>query len=321
MVLKGIIVSHAAIAGTPVGGGLPFWVAIEAVIGFAMWGNEADVWRYGKPRVTWPIPTYLFCNLWFTLFVAAGWMMEQLAGTANESAIFRFTVHYSLFGVFVIAMIIATISQFAVNDGNYYETVNAGQNILATWKKWRRIYTCLIAAALGAFSAWIVNYKFVNGWFIVAGFLAVTVPCATVIMVVDHFALPRLFKISRPLEKVPGWRDAGVVNAPAVAALLIAIFFGITGTADWPGGWLEKTAPGGWGPVPVEAWLLAGVLYVVFVAIAKAVVKDEGELRSVLGFSEQARSSDVPGDAVVDLVSLASGQATAVEASLTNDGQ
>jgi purine-cytosine permease-like protein len=308
MVLKGIIVSHASLGGIPAGGGLPFWVAIAAVIGFAMWGNEADVWRYGKPRAAWPIPTYLFCNLWFTLFVAAGWMMEQLAGTTNESAIFRFTVHYSLFGVFVIAMIIASISQFAVNDGNFYETINAGQNILATWKKWRRLYTCLIAAALGALSAWIVNYKFVNGWFIVAGFLAVTVPCATVIMAVDHFLLPRLFKISRPLEKVPSWREAGVINVPAVAAMLCAVFFGITGTADWPGGWLEKVAPGGWGPVPVEAWLLAGALYVVFVALSKALVKSESGLRSLLGFSEQAASSDVPADAVVDLFTLSTGK-------------
>jgi len=322
MVLKGIIVDHASIGGTPSGGGLPFWVAITGVIGFAMWGNEPDVWRYGKPRFAWPIPTYLFCNLWLTLFVAAGWMMEQLAGTTNQAAIFNFTVHYSLFGVFVIALIIATVSQFAVNDGNYYETVNAGQNILATWKKWRRLYTCLIAAALGAFSAWLVNYKFVNGWFIVAGFLAVTVPCATVIMVVDHFLLPRWFKISRPLGKVPTWREAGVVNVPAVAALICAIFFGITGTADWPAHWLEQTAPGNWGPVPVEAWILAGVLYVVFVAISKALVKTESGLHSVLGFSEQAASSQVPGDAVVDLVTLSAGKDPVVVAGSTGaDGR
>jgi hypothetical protein len=28
---------------------LPYWVAVAAVIGFAMWGNEPDVWRYGQP--------------------------------------------------------------------------------------------------------------------------------------------------------------------------------------------------------------------------------------------------------------------------------
>jgi purine-cytosine permease-like protein len=317
MVLKAAIVSHGALGGTPSGDGLPFWVAVAAVIGFAMWGNEADIWRYGKPRFRWPIPSYLFGNLWFTLFVGAGWMMEQLAGTTEQAAIFRFTVHYSLFGVFVIAMIIASISQFALNDGNYYEAINAGQNILTTWRRWRRTYTCLLAAGLGVLSAWIVNYKFVNGWFIVAGFLAVTVPSATVIMVADHFLLPRLFRISRPLVKVPSWREAGLVNVPAVAALLGAVFFGITGTADWPGGWLEKTAPGGWGPVPLEAWLLAGVLYLVIVAVTRAVLTDDDKLRAFLGFSEDARSFNGPSGAVADLVSLSAGRAGLVEGSLS----
>jgi len=139
---------------------------------------------------------------------------------------------------------------------------------------------------------------------------------------VDHFLLPRWFKISRPLGKVPTWREAGVVNVPAVAALLCAIFFGITGTADWPGHWLEQAPPGNWGPVPVEAWILAGVLYVVFVAISKAVVKTESGLQSVLGFSEQAASSHAPGDAVVDLVTLSAGQSPVVVSGSTGaDGR
>ena len=54
-------------------------------------------------------------------------------------------------------------------------------------------------------AAWLVNYHFLNGWFKVAGFLAITVPCATVIMAVDHFLLPRIFRISRPLTRVPSW--------------------------------------------------------------------------------------------------------------------
>ena len=78
--------------------------------------------------------------------------------------------------------IIATISQFAINDGNYYESINAGQNLIGGVARWRRVYTCLIVAAGGALVAYLVNYRFVNGWFDVATFLAITVPCATTIM-------------------------------------------------------------------------------------------------------------------------------------------
>src|ERR671931_167527 len=49
MVLKGFITDSGHLGGTP-GGTMPFWVAVGAAIGFSMWGNEPDFWRYGKPR-------------------------------------------------------------------------------------------------------------------------------------------------------------------------------------------------------------------------------------------------------------------------------
>ena len=79
MVAKGFISDHAALHGSPPGS-LPFWVAVGAVIGFAMWGNEPDFWRYGKPKLAWSVPTYLFAMVFFLLFTIAGWMMARLAG-------------------------------------------------------------------------------------------------------------------------------------------------------------------------------------------------------------------------------------------------
>src|SRR5436190_10196565 len=54
MVLRAVIEHHSRLGGTPHGSGLPFWVAVAAVIGFSMWGNEPDFWRYGKPTFSWP---------------------------------------------------------------------------------------------------------------------------------------------------------------------------------------------------------------------------------------------------------------------------
>jgi purine-cytosine permease-like protein len=285
--------------GTPQGSGLPFWVAVVAVIGFSMWGNEPDFWRFGRPRFSWPLPTYLFAGVFFTLFTMAGWMMAQLAGTSDSAAVFRYTVHYSLFGVFWLAFIIATISQFAINDGNYYESVNAGQNMIGGWRRWRRIYTCLLIAGGGVIAADLVNFHFLNGWFKVASFLAVTVPSATVIMAVDHFLLPRIYRISRPLTEVPSWEDAGLLNWPATVALLVAVFFGVTGTASWPHGWLQAVPSNSWGPVPLEAWAIAGFGYIVLVGVARAV----GPVRSQLGFPKHVRDDQIASDAVLDISS------------------
>ena len=73
-----------------------------------MWGNEQDFWRYGRPKFWWPIWTYLFAAVFFTLFTMAGWMMAQLAASNDPATIFNFTVNYSLFGWFWLAWIIAT---------------------------------------------------------------------------------------------------------------------------------------------------------------------------------------------------------------------
>src|SRR2546423_14598042 len=155
LVLKGFIGDSGSLGGTP-HGNMSFWVAIGATIGFAMWGNEPDFWRYGKPRFAWPVPNYVFAAVWFVLFTMGGWMMLQLAGSGDP---FNFSVHYSLFGAFWLAFIIATVSQFAINDGNYYESVNAGQNLLGGWRHWRRGYTCVAGARRGALASLVGNFQ------------------------------------------------------------------------------------------------------------------------------------------------------------------
>ncbi len=301
LVVKASAFDGGALGETPPGDGLPLWVAVGAAMGFAMWGNEPDFWRYGKPRFWWPLPTFLFAGVWFTLFTMAGWMMAALAKSDDPAAIFNFTVHYSLFGAFWLAWIIATISQVAINDGNYYESINAGQNLLGGWRRWRRPYTVLLVAIGGVGAADLVNFHFLNGWFKVATFLAISVPSATVIMAVDHFALPRLLGISRLLTQVPTWREAGLCNWPAVVSLLVAVCFGVTGSASWPNGWLNATPSNHWGPVPLESWLIAGGLYLALVALAKLVLP----LRSTLGIAQIIPDTALRSTVAVDLATVA----------------
>src|SRR2546428_6798700 len=68
MVLKAAISDGGKLGGTPHGSGLPFWVAVVAVIGFSMWGNEPDFWRYGRPRLNWPLAADIFAAVLFTPF-------------------------------------------------------------------------------------------------------------------------------------------------------------------------------------------------------------------------------------------------------------
>jgi purine-cytosine permease-like protein len=303
MVIKVLVTDSDKLGGTPAGGGvLPFWALVGIVIGFSMWGNEPDIFRYGKPKFWWSLGAYAFGLIFgLLLFAIGGWMMANLANTADFGPVIRFTTQYSLFGAFWLAWILATIGQFAINDGNYYESINGGQNLIGGWKHWKRPYTCLVVAALGAFAGWWVNFHVLNGFFYVANFLAITVPCATVIMVVDHFLLPRLFGISRPLTRVPSWEEAGLVNVPAFIACSGAIIFGAYATHLFS--FLGENSSRYWGPAPLEAWLLAGALYIVGVAIVRAVAP--AKTKQLLGFDRHAMTQEVPPHAVIDIASSA----------------
>jgi cytosine permease len=300
MVIKGFAVDSESLGGTPdVEGGLGFWPGVGIVLGFLAYGNEPDTFRFGKPRFWWPTSAYAFALIFgLLLFSIGGWMMAELAQTADFAGLMRFTVHYSLFGVFWLAWILATLTQIAINDSNYYEAINAGQNVIGGWSKWRRLYTCAIAAGGAALGAWLVPYVITNGFFKLANFLAITVVSASVIMVIDHFLLPRLFNISRPLVHVPGWSETAIVNWPATVALLIAVGFGGYAAGIFPG----EDPTRYWGLPPVMAWVLAGVLYVIGVAVSRAWAR---EPRSILGFSRVALRDPAPPGAILDIASEA----------------
>jgi purine-cytosine permease-like protein len=260
LVIKGLVQIPAhELSGTAGQTTLPFLAGIGTAIGSVMWGNEPDTWRYGKPRFFWPAaPMVAAFAVGLVLFVAGGWMMAQLstAGAYDFGPAFRYTVEYSMFGVLALGAVVATVMQVAINDGNYYEMINAGQNAVGGVPGWRRWYTCAVMAAVAAVFAW--RFPDVeNGFFLVANWSAIALPCVTVVMCVDRFVLPRIAGVDRPMDTVPSWRAAGVANVPGIVAVLLAVAFGAWGLGLFPG---QASAPNAGLPA-VEAWALAGLIY------------------------------------------------------------
>jgi purine-cytosine permease-like protein len=304
MVIKGLTTGpHNLLGAHPKNvAALSFWQIVGAVVGSAMWGNEPDIFRYGKPKFWWPAPAFLFALAGgMLLFTCGGWMMAEFAHSSSFGTVVKYTTHYSLFGLLPLAFILGTISQFAINDGNYYESINAFQNMFGGWSWWKRVYSCLLCAAISALAGYLVNYAVQNGFLKVAAFLAISVPCATVIMCVDHFLLPKLFGISRPLMKVPSWRESGTGNWPAIVALAISVAFGAYATGIMPG----ENANRYWGPATLIAWTMAGALYIVFVAIVRSALPRAMALKTALGFSKLVLDEPYPSSRVVDLATVA----------------
>ena len=105
---------------------------------------------------------------------------------------------------------------------------------------------------------------------------SIALPCATVVMCVDRFVLPR-WGVRRPMDEIPSWRSAGLANWPGILAVLLAVGFGAWGLGLFPG---QRVVPP-LGLPAVEAWLLAGVIY----AGLAAVLGRTAAAGSLLGFS------------------------------------
>jgi purine-cytosine permease-like protein len=299
---------HVITKTPPVITPLTFWAGIGAIIGVITWGDEPDFWRYGQPRFWWSLPGYLIgLVVGDVFFIVGGWMMGQLSSTSTFSASVLFVTKYSLFGLLWLAFIVGTVSQVAAQDGNYYVAINALQNVFGDFAKWKRIFSCAIAAAGGAFFTWVL-LQGTNAWLYFVTFSSAAVPAATVIMIIDHYVVPRWFGISRPLDRVPRLREAGLANLPAIIAMAPAIIIGTFGAGVVPG----FTSQYWYLPGPFS-WVAAGITYLAGVAI---VSRGKAAL-SLLGFQRfaqddpLARSSairDMAADAEKEqLASAASG--------------
>lgn len=297
LVIKGFAqVPH--LGGTPPvapdGFPLPFLLGLATGIGSVMWGNEPDTWRYGKPRFWWPLLPYAVAlAIGMVLFVVGGWMMAEQAnaGAFEFGRGYRATVEFSLFGALWLGFVIATVLQIAINDGNYYEMVNAGQNLLGQIRGWKRWYTCLLVVIPVAFLTWwfVHDQHITANFFKVAGWSSIALPCATVVMCVDQFLLPRLLGVERPVRRIPEWRNTGLANWAAIIAVLAALAFGAYGLQLFPG----QKPPPNLGLVPVESWVGAGVLYVLLAALLARLPAG----RAALGFARHLRApGEEPGE-------------------------
>jgi purine-cytosine permease-like protein len=201
-------------------------VIVGLLVGSASWGNEPDIFRYGRARPRYNVPALVIgYPIGLLVFPVAGYLMALLSNTTDFGAIIKYFVDFSLFGLTALAVLVFFINQFALNDGNLYEAINAMQNILGQVRRWRRVFSVLILGAVGAIVA-AEMASLQNNFFIVAGISGIFVPTATTIMVVDWFLVPRLFGLRRPLERVTPWKATADVNYIGLVALVIALVVG-----------------------------------------------------------------------------------------------
>lgn len=239
-------------------------VIVALLIGSASWGNEPDIFRYGKPTRFHNIPALaLGYPIGMIVFPVAGYLMALLSNTTDFGAIFKYFVDFSLLGLTALAVVVFFINQFALNDGNLYEAVNAMQNIFGHIKGYQRMFSVIILGLIGIGIAWFMNAQsqLQTNFFVVAGISGIFVPTATTVMVADVFLVPRLFGLRRPTDRVTPWPAAGSINYVAIVALIIALVVG-----SYTGGLIPGVS--GFGTTNIgfptlQSWIIGAGLYLI----------------------------------------------------------
>jgi purine-cytosine permease-like protein len=237
----------------------PFLSALTSVssfvIGFAVWGNEADYWRYGKPD-KWlaALPLTVALAIGQVIFPVTGWMVARMSGITEYGAATSFINSYSFGGVAAFAAIVLVASYFACNDSNLYGMINAIENLKAL----PHHAVCAVLAALcAAFSAWLSTAGITKSLEAIASLNCVFLPTVTVVMIAEFFVVSRLIGSGRDLTRVSSLSELPRVRWPGIVALLVGFAVGVATSGIVPG-----TAALHVGICSVQAWIAAALVYV-----------------------------------------------------------
>lgn len=160
------------------------------LIGTAIWGNEADYWKFGKARPVYAVvPLVVTFALGGILFPVTGWMVAAQTGVTDFATAAALLKDYSFGGNAVLAALVLASCYFAGNDSNLFGSAVALENLL-TWPH-RRAITALTAA--GVVCAYGLScYGSANSMDTIAAINCVFLPMPTVLVLAEWYLSTRI---------------------------------------------------------------------------------------------------------------------------------
>jgi purine-cytosine permease-like protein len=216
------------------------------VVGFAAWGNEADYWRYGKPRVGYAIwPLAIALAIGQVIFPITGWMVARIFSITDFSAATAFMNNYSFGGIAIAGAIAFFASYFASNDSNLFGSATA----LDALAGMRHRNAIALLAVLGAIMALALSLlgaaKAVES---IVSLNSVILPVATLLVITEWLLSTRGGKAAF---------SRGGNSKAAVIALCAGMTVGVATSGVLPGlAFMHIGIP--W----LQAWLLTLAIYV-----------------------------------------------------------
>jgi purine-cytosine permease-like protein len=224
------------------------------VIGFGVWGNEADYWRYSKVNkkyVAWSFAVSLCIGE--VIFPITGWMVAKLSGITDYTAATDYMNAYSFGGVAIFAALVIIANYFAANDSNMYGMINNLENIAPVRQKSGVFGLALLSSAL---AFWLATAGSAESLTSIASLNCVILPVMTVIMFTELFIVKKYWLNDNDISAVLALDTLPPFKWPALIASSIGISVGVLTAGVIPG--LQSLC---FGVCSVQAWLVGGFIY------------------------------------------------------------
>lgn len=196
------------------------------VIGFSVWGNEADYWRHAKPGVKrTAIPLTVALCIGQIIFPTTGWMVAQISQVTDTARATAFMNEFSFGGVALLALIVIGAQYFAAADSNLYAVVEAFENLFKVQKRhvvFGYAFICALVAYWLSFSGMAKSIE------VISTLNGILIPTGTTILLCE-WSIAKLIshKHSRIFDHIQEMHQLPALRLPAMLAFAIGCSVGI----------------------------------------------------------------------------------------------
>lgn len=225
------------------------------VIGFSVWGNEADYWRHAKPGVKrTAIPLTVALCIGQIIFPTTGWMVAQISQVTDTARATAFMNEFSFGGVALLALIVIGAQYFAAADSNLYAVVEAFENLFKVQKK-QVVFGYAFICALVAY--WLSFSGMAKSIEVISTLNGILIPTGTTILLCE-WSIAKLVshKHSRIFDQIQEMHQLPALRLPAMLAFAIGCSVGIATAGLIPS--LEALHIG---IGCLNAWATAAIIY------------------------------------------------------------
>jgi len=225
------------------------------VIGFAVWGNEQDYWRFSKPGI-WRSGTPLAVSIIVgqIMFPLAGWLIARMTGLSDSANSTAFMTSYCFGGIAIIGLLIVTADYFSTNDSSLFGCASAIESIYSM----NHNLAVGIFAVAGAIVASLISLgDATQALTAMVSLNCIILPTPTIIMVTEWWLRSKIFCNQDKTFSLAQTGDSQPIHWPAMIALICGLAVGIVTSGLIPAFEFCHI-----GICSLQAWLTSIVCYV-----------------------------------------------------------